>query len=109
MGDPQIRIGSVDAEGKLMLQTRMFSHWRSRTVASNPTCESCSYSLHCGGGCAVLAEARNGKYYSNFCDGFASRFRTAVADAYEAYLTEQENQVDSVGATRSFRSKPGCA
>jgi uncharacterized protein len=51
-------------------------------VASNPVCRRCRYALHCGGGCAVLALGRSGQYHSHFCDGFASRFRSSVAEAY---------------------------
>jgi uncharacterized protein len=112
MGDPGIRIGRVGSGGKFLFETPMLSKWRGRTVASNPTCESCSYSLHCGGGCAVLAEAQNGEYFSNYCDGFGARFRRAVADAYEDHLTEQECSPDSErvsGGTDVFRTKPGCA
>jgi uncharacterized protein len=91
MGDPQIRIGRVGSDGKFVLEGASLQKWRSRTVATNPTCESCAYALQCGGGCAVLAEAKNGKYFSNFCDGFAARFKAAVGDAYETFLMEQES------------------
>ena len=109
MGDPGIRIGRVGT-AQFLFETPMLAKWRGRTVASNPTCESCSYSLHCGGGCAVLAEAQNGEYFSNYCDGFAARFKRAVADAYDAHLAEQECSPDAepVAATDTFRTRPGC-
>jgi uncharacterized protein len=111
MGDPRIRIGRVASDGKLQFEMPMLSRWRSRTVASNPTCESCSYALHCGGGCAVSAEAQNGEYFSNHCDGFAARFRTAVADAYEAFLAEQEdgsNLIHRQTLLDVLETKPRC-
>jgi uncharacterized protein len=111
MGDPQIRIGRIGSDNKFVFETPMLQKWRSRTVATNPTCESCSYALQCGGGCAVLAEAKNGEYFSNFCDGFGARFKSAVADAYETFLTEQENPSGlselAIG-TNTFETKPGC-
>jgi radical SAM protein with 4Fe4S-binding SPASM domain len=111
MGDPQIRIGRIGTDNKFVYELPMFQKWRSRTVATNPTCESCSYALQCGGGCAALAEAKNGTYFSNFCDGFGARFKSAVADAYEAFLTEQENPSgfsELAMATNSFETEPGC-
>jgi uncharacterized protein len=111
MGDPQIRIGRIGTDNKFVYEMPMFQKWRSRTVATNPTCESCSYALQCGGGCAALAEAKNGTYFSNFCDGFGARFKSAVADAYEAFLTEQENRSgfgELAMAANSFETEPGC-
>ena len=111
MGDPQIRIGRIGTDNKFVYETPMFQKWRSRTVATNPTCESCSYALQCGGGCAALAEAKNGTSFSNFCDGFGARFKSAVADAYETFLTGQENLSgfsELAMATNSVQTEPGC-
>ncbi len=111
MGDPQIRIGRIGDDSKFVYETPMFKRWRSRTVAANPTCESCSYALQCGGGCAVLAEAKNGEYFSNFCDGFGARFKSTVAEAYEAFLTEQEKPSGLSELPMGmdvFETKPGC-
>jgi uncharacterized protein len=111
MGDSQIRIGRIGGDSNFVFETPMLQKWRSRTVATNPTCESCSYALQCGGGCAVLAEAKNGEYFSNFCDGFGARFKSAVADAYETFLTEQENPSglsELAMGTNTFETKPGC-
>jgi uncharacterized protein len=84
MGDPRIRVGFVDSTGQVVLESAMLQTWRTRTVASNPVCERCPYALHCGGGCAIHAEAANGSMFSNYCDGFAARFKTAVAEAFTA-------------------------
>lgn len=81
-GDPSIRIGHIAEDGSVELNADVVNLWRSRTVASNPVCSQCRYALHCGGGCAVLALGQSGKYHANFCDGFASRFRASVAEAY---------------------------
>lgn len=98
-GDASVRIGRVLESGELELNDGMVRLWRTRTPASNPTCRRCRYALHCGGGCAVLAEGRNGKIHSNHCDGFAERFRYSVAQAYVAYasgerITEQSRVCD---------------
>jgi uncharacterized protein len=84
-GDPQVRIGRVLPEGEVELKVEESEMWRSRTVASNPVCRRCRYALHCGGGCAVLAWAGSGQFHSSYCDGFASRFKASVADAYLAH------------------------
>jgi uncharacterized protein len=84
-GDPKVRIGNVTPEGDVELSSDQLAMWRGRTVASNPVCRRCRYALHCGGGCAVLALGRNGELHSNYCDGFASRFKASVADAYLAH------------------------
>jgi uncharacterized protein len=81
-GDPSIRIGHIEDDGSVDLNTPANVLWKSRTVASNPVCRGCRYALHCGGGCAVLALGKTGKYHANFCDGFASRFRANVSEAY---------------------------
>lgn len=85
-GDKKIRIAHVSAEGKLELKYEVNDEWRSRSVASNPVCRQCRYALHCGGGCAILALGQRGTFHANYCDGFASRFRASVADAYSAYV-----------------------
>ncbi len=84
-GDPDVRIGRVLPDGDVELKEDQSEMWRSRTVASNPVCRRCRYALHCGGGCAVLALAGSGKFHSNYCDGFASRFKASVAEAYLAH------------------------
>jgi uncharacterized protein len=81
-GDERIRIGRVLEGGEVEMNEGLNRMWRSRTPASNPTCRKCRYAFHCGGGCAVLAEGQKGKFFTNYCDGFAERFRHSVARAY---------------------------
>ncbi|SRR6266566_629311 len=85
-GEPGIRIGRVLDAGQVELNG-LAKTWRSRTPASNPTCRKCRYAFHCGGGCAVLAEKQTGKFYNNYCDGYANRFRHSVAMAYLDHVT----------------------
>jgi uncharacterized protein len=86
-GDEKVRIGNVTPEGDVTFRIDQQMAWRSRTVASNPVCRRCRYALHCGGGCAVLAQAKNGAFHSNYCDGFAARFRNSVAESYLQHQT----------------------
>lgn len=82
-GDPQIRIGRVLEGGEVELGGKLAELWRSRNVTTNPICRKCRYNLYCGGGCAVLAEGQHGgQMMTNYCDGFAARFRSMVAEAY---------------------------
>lgn len=83
-GDAKVRVGRVTESGGIELHDDPLGLWRHRTVASNPVCRRCRYALHCGGGCAVLALAQNGRFDSNYCDGFAARFRASLAEAYGA-------------------------
>jgi len=85
-GDPSVRIGRIVDDGDVELNVELTQMWRSRTVASNPVCRKCRYALYCGGGCAVLALAQSGKFFSNFCDGFASRFRSNISEAYQNFV-----------------------
>lgn len=85
-GDPSVRIGRIKEDGTVEMNVVVNNLWRSRTVASNPICRSCRYALYCGGGCAVLAFAKTGKYHSNYCNGFAQRFRASVAEAFQAHF-----------------------
>lgn len=89
-GDPDIRIGRVKEDGDFTLEEQRNTMWRSRNVTTNPICRKCRYSLHCGGGCAVLAEQHRGEFFTNYCDGFAARFRSSVADAYTAHSNGHE-------------------
>lgn len=85
-GDPSVRIGRVLPDSEVELKEDQLAVWRGRTVASNPVCRRCRYALHCGGGCAVLALGRNGSFDSNYCDGFASRFRASLAESYRKHV-----------------------
>ncbi|NJL26433.1 MAG: SPASM domain-containing protein [Thermoanaerobaculia bacterium] len=89
-GDARTRIGQILDDGSVKINTGVSDFWRSRTVASNPACRQCRYALHCGGGCAVLAVGKTGQYHANYCDGFASRFRANVAEAYLDHVTGEE-------------------
>ena len=92
-GEPDVRIGNISEDGKLNLNSPILNLWRSRTVASNPVCGKCRYALHCGGGCAILAEGATGKFNMNYCDGFASNFRSSVAQAYIDHISGVELEV----------------
>jgi uncharacterized protein len=82
-GDGVSRIGRLSEAGELMMNPPSLKVWRERTVASNPVCNRCPYAFYCGGGCALLAEAKNGKLHSNFCDDFARRFRAIALEELE--------------------------
>lgn len=84
-GDPKVRIGTINPDGTVTLNRPVHDMWRSRTVASNPVCNACRYAFHCGGGCAVLAAAKTGRYHMNYCDAYSFRFRAAIAEAYAEY------------------------
>jgi uncharacterized protein len=86
-GDAKIRVGHIDEDGALEMNTPILQTWRTRTVASNPVCSKCRYALHCGGGCAVLAQRSSGDMHMNFCDGYSSRFRASIADAYVEHIS----------------------
>ena len=86
-GDPKVSIGKVTPEGEAEFRFDQVQIWRSRTIASNPVCRRCRFALHCGGGCAILALEQNGKFESNYCDGFAARFRASVAEAYLEHVS----------------------
>jgi uncharacterized protein len=84
-GDQRIRMGAIGADGTVAVSDAVMRLWRNRTVASNPTCQSCRYATYCGGGCAAYAEQKHGTMYHNYCDGFQKRFRSAVAEAWSAH------------------------
>jgi uncharacterized protein len=86
-GDRDVRVGHVTPAGDVELREDQIQVWRGRTVASNPVCRRCRFALHCGGGCAILALGKNGKFASNYCDGFAARFRASVAEAYLEHVS----------------------
>ncbi|MDI1451083.1 radical SAM protein [Polyangium sp. 6x1] len=97
-GDPSIRIGAIREDGEVAMNSAVFAAWRRRNVTSNPVCRKCRYAMHCGGGCAVLAEGQHGTIYANHCDGFGKRFRAQVAEAYVAHVSgvKRENKTNRV-------------
>ena len=94
-GDARIRIGRITEEADFVLEDAMNNLWRSRTVSTNSVCRQCRYAHYCGGGCAVMAESNRGEFFSNFCDGYAARFRASVAEAYQKHVEGQAVSVDS--------------
>ncbi len=88
--DTKIRIAHITPGGDVEFQVPVKTEWRSRSVASNPVCRRCRYALHCGGGCAILALGQRGKFHANFCDGFASRFRASLAEAWQSLVAGTE-------------------
>jgi uncharacterized protein len=86
-GDKSLRIGAIEEGGRVLVRKRLLESWRGRTVTSNPVCRRCRYATYCGGGCAILAEGRTGNIHTNFCDGFAARFRASVATAYADHVS----------------------
>jgi uncharacterized protein len=100
-GDQRLRIGSVDEQSVVRIN-KVGEMWRSRSVVSNNTCKQCRYALHCGGGCAALAEVTSGTIFSNFCDAYGKRFRAAIAQAYESHaLANSAAAVSGVSAAAS--------
>ena len=94
-GDANVRIGHIDDEAAVHFSFDVQGLWRSRTVASNPVCLKCRYNLYCGGGCAVLALDHRSDFFANYCDGFAQRFRAAVADGYFDFISGKEPEEKS--------------
>jgi uncharacterized protein len=84
-GDPKVRIGHVTEQSEVIFNEELTKSWRGRTMVSNPVCRKCRYAFSCGGGCAVMAMNHKGKYLTNYCDGFANRFRASVAQAYQEF------------------------
>ncbi|MEA5566024.1 radical SAM/SPASM domain-containing protein [Anabaena sp. UHCC 0399] len=89
-GDQKIRIGYINEENEVVLNEELNQTWRNRTVISNPVCRKCRYAFYCGGGCAALAMSHKGKFHTNYCDGFANRFRSSAAEAYKDYVDRIE-------------------
>jgi uncharacterized protein len=85
-GDPKIRIGYIDQDGGVVLNSETERTWRSRTVTTNPICRKCRYAFYCGGGCAVRALERHNELSKSHCNDFAIRFRTSAAEAYRDFI-----------------------
>lgn len=82
-GDAKVRVGRILSDGGIESNSPVLKQWRSRTASSNPICAQCRYVLHCGGGCAILAEAQHGRFFGNHCDAFGQRFRASIGEAYQ--------------------------
>lgn len=97
-GDPKIRIGRIKPDSTVEINHPLASMWRGRSITSNAVCRQCRYALYCGGGCAVLAERRNGHIDSNYCDNYAFRFRAMAAEAYKEYVESASSRPSLVAA-----------
>lgn len=93
LAEPRHRIGRVGPDGELLLEREVCEKWRSRNITTNAACRRCRYALYCGGGCAMEAEARAGKFFINACDGFRERFRSAVARSYQDFVSGTSPEV----------------
>jgi uncharacterized protein len=93
-GDEKVRIGHITEQSEVVFNEELTKTWRSRTMVSNPVCRKCRYAFSCGGGCAVLAMNHKGKYLTNYCDGFANRFRASVAQAYQEFENGVQKPVE---------------
>jgi uncharacterized protein len=85
-GEPEVRIGHISPAGDVWMNRSLIERWRSRNIVSNPVCRKCRYASSCGGGCPILAEEISGTVFSNYCDGYAKRFRASVGKAYQDFL-----------------------
>lgn len=104
LANPAMRIGRVTSAGVLERNNDLLRLWRDRSVGVTPACRVCRYALYCGGGCAVLAEGHRGTIRSNYCDGFAKRFRASVADAFSE--TEAARDTRPPGASGATPTAP---
>lgn len=93
-GDDRVRIGQVAADGRFRMNLPVLTDWRSRDVSTVRACQQCRYALHCGGGCAVLAEGKRGTKHANYCDGFANRFRAMVGEAFLRHEADEVVEVE---------------
>ena len=89
-GDEVSRIGRLLEDGSLRMNPPSLKMWRERSVAKNPTCSKCPYAFYCGGGCALLAQMKNGAFDSNFCDDFSKRFKRIAVEELEALQRDEE-------------------
>jgi uncharacterized protein len=94
-GDPSVRVGRVEEDGQVFMNAALMEKWRSRSVVSNPVCRKCRYASYCGGGCAVLAEEKQGDIHANYCDGFAKRFRHSAVAAYLEHMAGDAPERDA--------------
>jgi uncharacterized protein len=102
-GDRNIRIGRIGEDGNVEMN-EVSEMWRSRTVTTNSTCRSCRFALHCGGGCAVIAEHISGTPFSNHCDAFGKRYRSKVAEAFVEFSSGKtlDPEMEARAARREF-------
>jgi len=82
------RVGSYESDGRLQMDDKAVSKWFKRSIATVPGCQTCSYALVCGGGCAQYAEYNFGEPYRPYCDDFQTTFRKALAENAEYYLKQ---------------------
>lgn len=86
------KIGRYGIGGGLEFDDAAVKKWFNRSIATLPSCQTCSYALVCGGGCAQYAEYETGDLYTSYCDGYQGMFRAALAERSEFFL----NQIDKV-------------
>lgn len=56
--------------------------WRNRELTIFEKCIRCPYVFYCGGGCAIKANLKTGRFDDIDCDSFPYIFQTHFAHAY---------------------------
>ena len=80
-GDPDRRVGTITARGRLVMNER-HALYRRRTVSSFEPCRSCSIALFCGGGCARRAEDEHGTIFAEHCDSRKELVGRAIVEVH---------------------------
>jgi uncharacterized protein len=76
IGEEHSLIGSYGSE--IELYDKGISDWHNRNAKNLPDCQNCNHLFLCGGGCAVHAYQRTGKYNVSECDGIKKKFAVMV-------------------------------
>lgn len=67
VGKKDRRVGFIDKENKLIVNTPLMGEWLNRDVRSIEECSNCEYALICGGGCGIAAYRNSNSLQKPWC------------------------------------------
>jgi radical SAM protein with 4Fe4S-binding SPASM domain len=76
-GLPHLSVGKYLPD--ISLDEHKLGRWRDRTSLNIESCQGCSSSAHCGGGCQFLAFEHNGTFESSSCDSMMTGYVESIA------------------------------
>lgn len=69
VGLPDAAIGHIDVKSAKLVPSINGLLWDKRDVSTLKKCQTCSYAMLCGGGCAERAKVYTGSYFNENCSG----------------------------------------
>jgi uncharacterized protein len=92
-GNPELRVGRIDADGVKFLPQREI--YKRRHLGNLPGCLRCSVALACGGQCGVQCRTKTGDLFKVQCDDLKGAILASIKRGYGLDIPQKEHAVTS--------------